>query len=229
MPPLVWVPGLLCTASVFDDLARRLGGTVCDLPAANDWGRIAESVLSRLPDRCILAGLSMGGYLGFEIHRRAPGRIAAMVLIDSSARPDPEEAKARRAKLSVLGRDSGIDAVAEALIPALLGAASHADARLTGLVRAMARDVGAQTFAAHQEALMQRPDSRPDLPGITVPVLAITGADDAITPPRLGREIADLVPRGTHVEIPDAGHLTPIEAPEAVAEAISPFLARLAA
>lgn len=195
--PIVWLPGLPCTGAVFGPLTDRFGGTVFDLPTGSGWGRIADGLAARLPERCVLAGLSMGGCLALELRRRVPERIAALVMIDTSARADGEEAKARRAALSAMGRGKGIGAVAAALTPALPGPRAQGNPALAGLVRDMARTIGAETFATHQAALTQRPDSRPDLPGVAVPVLAVTGARDAITPRALGREIAAGVPDGT--------------------------------
>lgn len=226
MAPIAYIPGLLCTPAVFDDLRAAVGAEAAVLapPALDDFDDLAEALLVEMPDDCVLAGLSMGAYLALDMARRAPTRVAGLVLMGASARADDPNVRARRAKASAWARKAGIDALADSLVPALLGPAARRDAGMADTVRAMARAVGVETFAKHQAALAGRPDNRAALAGLDCPVLAIAGSEDALTPPEVGREIAAGVPDGRFVEIPGAGHLAPLEAPRAVAEAVRPFL-----
>jgi pimeloyl-ACP methyl ester carboxylesterase len=98
----------------------------------------------------------------------------------------------------------------------------HHDAALKQLVRAMAEDTGVEAFLRQQQAIMGRPDSRPDLGAIKCPTLVLVGDDDQATPPELSREIAAAVPGSRLIVIADSGHLSTLEQPERVTEALWP-------
>jgi pimeloyl-ACP methyl ester carboxylesterase len=88
----------------------------------------------------------------------------------------------------------------------------------------MMRDTGPDAFVRQQRAIMRRPDSRPMLPGIEIPTLVLVGEQDAITPPELAREMAEAVEWASLVVVPDCGHLSSLERPEAVTQALSAWL-----
>ena len=99
------------------------------------------------------------------------------------------------------------------------------DAALLAIARRMAADTGAETFLRQQRAIMGRPDSRPDLPAIRVPTLVGVGEEDSLTPPELAEEMAAGIPGARLVRIPDAGHLPPMEQPDAVTKLLREWLA----
>jgi pimeloyl-ACP methyl ester carboxylesterase len=165
---------------------------------------------------CVLAGLSMGGYVAFEILRRGPERVTRLALLDTQARADTEEARSRRG-LMQLAEKGEFKGVSPRLMPFFIHRDRLGDRELTGTVRAMAESVGRDGFLRQQAAIMARPDSRPDLPGIACPTLVLAGREDAVTPPERQHEMATAIPDATLVLLPRCGHLSPLERPEAVA------------
>ncbi|ODN71784.1 alpha/beta fold hydrolase [Methylobrevis pamukkalensis] len=226
--PVVLVPGLNCTGALFAAQTARLAPSrqvlVADHTRDDTLAGLAESVLSAAPERFALAGLSMGGYLAFEILRRAPERVTRLMLLDTSARADTEEATERRRRLIALTRKGGFAEIPGLQMPTLLGQRALADPDTVALVRAMAMEIGPDAFIRQQSAILGRPDSRPDLAGIACPVLVVAGAEDQITPPDIAREMADGLPDARLEIVGGAGHLSTIEAPERLADLLEAFL-----
>jgi pimeloyl-ACP methyl ester carboxylesterase len=227
--PLVLVPGLLCSARLYTPQVEGLwpGGpvTVADHRRDADVAAIAARILAAAPPRFALGGLSMGGYIAFAMLRQAPERIAKLVLLDTSSRPDTDEQKANRQKFIAMAEDGKLMDIVEMLAPKFLHRNHAGDERLRGIVRAMARETGVEAFVNQERAIMGRPDSRPLLGSIKCPTLVIVGDGDELTPPDLAREIAAGIPGARLTIVPDCGHLSTIEKPEAVNHAMAEFIA----
>ncbi|MDA0226091.1 MAG: alpha/beta fold hydrolase, partial [Proteobacteria bacterium] len=185
---------------------------------------MASSVLIEAPETFALAGLSMGGYVALEIMRQAPERVARLALIDTQARPDTDEATARRHALLRIAEGGRFDTVADRLMPLLLDAPRIDDPILTALVRSMAHAVGAEAFARQQRAIIGRADSRPGLSAIACPTLVLCGAHDLLTPVDRHEEMAQAIRGAAFVVIPACGHMAPIERPREVARAFQAWL-----
>jgi pimeloyl-ACP methyl ester carboxylesterase len=227
--PLILLPGLLCSAALWrpqiealDDIAAPV---VADLRHDDSLAGMAARVLAGAPERFALAGLSMGGYLAQEIMRTAPERVTRLALLDTSARADDPSRTAEREALLDEARGGGFEGVIAKLLPHLI----HPD-RLSGdpalceAVLSMAREIGPDAFLRQMAAIMGRPDSRPGLPDIACPTLVLCGAQDARTPPAAHEEIASLIPGAKLVMVPDCGHLSTMERPEAVNAALRDWL-----
>ncbi len=226
---LLFLPGLLCDARLFRDqveaLSPRIRCVVADLTHDDRLGAMADRALALLPDAAPAAvcGLSMGGYVAFEMLRRAPQRVSRLALMDTSARPDtPEQLRRRRALLS-LSESGMFRGVTPRLLPQLLHPGRIAGP-LGPEVIAMAERVGRPAFHRQQRAIMHRPDSRPDLARIAVPTLVAVGEADALTPPDRAEEMAAGIPGARLAVIPAAGHLPPMETPEAVTALLAAWL-----
>lgn len=226
--PLYLLPGLLCDEALWAHQINNLSDiadcTVADLTQADSMEALAETVLAQAPERFALAGLSMGGYVAFEILRRAPERVIRLCLVDTSARPDTVEQRQRREamlKLARIGKFRGMS-------PRLLATQVHPDhvavPEIGGVVLAMTERVGRDAFCRQQAAILSRPDSRSGLAAITVPTLVIVGADDAQTPPDRSQEIAAAVRGASLHVIPRCGHLAPLEQPERVTRLMREWL-----
>ncbi len=227
--PLLLFPGLLCDARLWQDQMDALGDVaecrVADLTLDADLGSMALRVLADAPPRFALAGLSMGGYAALEVMRRAPERVTHLALFDTSARPDtPEQARKRRG-LMALTRSGQFKGVTPRLLPSLLHP-DQVDGPLGHDVREMAERVGREAFLRQQQAILQRPDSRPMLPGIAVPALVAVGEHDILTPPELAEEMAGAIPGAELARIPGAAHLPTMEQPEVVNALFRRWLAR---
>jgi len=224
------IPGLLGSARLYapqlPELWRCGPVTVADHTRDDSCGAIVRRMLASAPPRFALVGLSMGGYLCFEVMRQAPGRVARLALLDTSARPDtPEQSAARRAQLAQAAA-GGFAAVVESQFERLVHPARRADAALRETNRLMAGDVGVDAFARQQAALIARPDSRPTLATIDCPTLVLVGAEDQLTPPERAQEIADGIRGAQLVTVPDCGHLSTLEQPHAVTRALLGWLGR---
>ncbi|MBI0537959.1 alpha/beta fold hydrolase [Roseomonas sp. KE2513] len=227
-PPLILLPGLLCDTRLWRDqvagLADLAEPVVADLTLDSSLGEMAARVLSLVPGRFALAGLSMGGYVALEIMRRAGARVERLALFDTSARADTEEAARQRRGLMSLTRRGAFRGVTPRLLPRLLHPA-HLEAPLAAEVMEMAERVGRDAFLRQQEAILGRPDSRGDLAGIAVPTLVAAGEADVLTPPELAREIAAGIAGAALHLLPGCGHLPSMEAPEAVTALLRDWLA----
>ncbi len=226
--PIVLVPGLLCTQRLYvgqiPALERFGPVTVADHTRDDNMSGIAQRILSLAPPRFALAGLSMGGYVAFEVLRQAPERVVKLALLDTTARPDvPEQTEQRRRQIE-MARTGRFDGIAELLFPRFVAAARHTDRALEDIVRTMARDTGAEAFVRQQTAIMHRADSRPMLAAIGCPTLVLVGEQDALTPPDRAAEMAAAIPDVRRVVVPDCGHLSALEQPETVTRALVSFL-----
>jgi pimeloyl-ACP methyl ester carboxylesterase len=217
---LVLVPGLLCTKALWAPQMAVLGDaanmTVADHTRHESMEAIARSILADAPERFALAGLSMGGYIACEIVRQAPHRVTKLALLDTGARADAPERREQRLSLIALAEREGTMKAQEALLPVLIHKARLTDRALVDTVLQMGADTGTAAFKRQQTALMQRSDNRPLLPSIKCPTLVIVGREDALTPPALAEEIAAGIPGARLEMIPDCGHLSTLERPDAV-------------
>ena len=224
MNPVVLVPGLLCSSEIFAAQIPALWSlgpvTVASTLEGETIENAAASILRDAPPRFALAGISMGGYLSLEIMRQAPSRVLKLALIDTSARPNTVEQT--RARLQALARaKTGFMAVALLTLTGLLHPSRRADLDILNINLRMARSVGLEGYERQTRIAMSRPDSRPFLGAIEVPTLVLVGDCDPLTPLDHSQEIASAV-RGAKLNVvPDSGHLSPIEQPGHVSEALA--------
>jgi pimeloyl-ACP methyl ester carboxylesterase len=226
--PIVLVPGLLTSPRLFAEQLPalwRLGPVTIAATTHDDtMAAMAGRVLAAAPPRFALAGLSMGGYVAFEIARRAPDRLARLALLDTSARPDrPEQTERRNAQIALV-RAGRLGEVVDQQFPLLFHPSRQGDPAARALARLMADETGPDGFVRQQRAIIGRPDSRPGLAAIACPTLVLVGEDDVLTPPPLSSEIAAGVPGARLVQVPGSGHLSPLDQPERVTEALMEWL-----
>jgi 3-oxoadipate enol-lactonase len=190
--------------------------------AADVAGLIAAATPTR---NAYVMGLSMGGYIALSLASRHPERIAGLILADTRA--DADDAAARSARLDAVSAlaSGGRTTYLSRLLPRLVGPSAPAEVR--DELAACAERQPTQAFIDALRALADRPDRRADLAGIAVPTLVIVGSDDIVTPPAAARELARGITRAQLIEIPAAGHLTALERPALVADAVAGFLDHL--
>lgn len=170
----------------------------------------------------VLAGLSMGGYIAMQFALRYPARLRGLVLADTRAAADTDEARAGRRKTAERVIAEGPAFVAETMIPKLF--AAETIARSPALVAQyceLITKTDPRTVAAAALALGSRPDVTKELEQIHVPTLCIAGSEDAISPAKEMIAWSAELPRGRFVEIPGAGHMSPVEQPESFAAAVN--------
>lgn len=175
-------------------------------------------------ESAVLCGLSMGGYIAFEFLRRWPDRVRGLILMDTRAEADSAQGRAGREAQMTLARDQGAGAVAEAMLPKLV--AADAAPAVRERVRAMIAATPVAGVVGALTAMRDRADSTVLLPELgRMPVLVVTGAEDAIIPPAEARRLADAIPGAEFREVAGAGHLPCLEQPEATTRVLREFLA----
>ncbi|MEU1466875.1 alpha/beta hydrolase [Streptomyces sp. NPDC005761] len=245
-PPVVLVHGHPFNRSMWQPQATALVAAgyrviVPDLRGYGESGVVAgrtlfaqfaddiAALLDRLGlARAVVGGVSMGGQIAMEFHRSHPGRVAALVLADTSPVAETEEGKAFRNRLADRLLAEGMDGYANEVIDKML-----APYNVTGLpdvaahVTGMMRMTDPQGAAAALRGRAERPDYRDSLAGAGVPVLVVVGADDVYTPVSEARALHGLIPDAELVVVEGAGHLPGLERPEPFSDAVVTFLARV--
>jgi 3-oxoadipate enol-lactonase len=186
----------------------------------------AERALAAMDEagvgRAVVCGLSFGGYVAFELWRRARDRVGGFVLANTRAVGDTDEAAAGRRALAERLRSEG-NVLADDPPPLL---AEDAPEELVDRVRGWIRDQPAEAIAAALLGMAVRPDSTPDLATIDVPTLVITSTSDRLIPSEISAEMARSIPGARLETLDGAGHLTNVEAPEAFDALLFDHLAR---
>lgn len=191
-------------------------------PSLEDAARDVVALLDKLElDQVVLGGCSMGGYLTMAVLRSAPSRVAGVVLIDTKASADADEARAGRLAMAERVESEGVGFVPDAMLPVLVGSTSRsARPDVVERVRSLVLDQPAAGVAWAQRAMAARPDSTETLRELDVPALVIVGEEDEVTKIEEAHAMVSALPFATLEVIPEAGHLSPVEAPALVAEAI---------
>jgi len=231
-PAVVLLPGLGCDERLWQPVGERLRSRFTVIHPRT-WGGTslpeAAAELAALLDqaaggRAAVAGLSMGGYLAFELLRQTPEKIWAAALVDTTAFPDDEARAAKRRQVLRLIRDGRFPEVLRAFAESVLADGRSAGSATFDLVLAMGQAVGAEAFAAGVGAILRRGEYADVLRLLRVPTLFLCGEADALTPPEAARRMAAEVPGARVRIVPGAGHLTPLEKPEETAKILESFL-----
>ena len=240
-PPLVLVHPFPLDPSALAPLAERLGPEVqvlrpglpgfggvvrASAPSIDGFADHVAAAVRGLPGRrAVVGGVSMGGYVALSVAARRPDLVAGLVLIDTKAQADDDAARGGRERAIAAIEAGRTGEVLDDLLPRLVAADATPAARAEIRAIADAQDPGALIDVL--AAMRDRPDRTRALPEITAPALVVVGAEDVVTPPEVARMLAAGIPNATCEEVAGAGHLTPLEAPDALAALIRTFLARL--
>ncbi|MEU3624197.1 alpha/beta hydrolase [Amycolatopsis coloradensis] len=188
-------------------------------PDLDDAARDVVALLDRLElDKVVLGGCSMGGYLTMAVLRVAPERVGGLVFIDTKATADTPEAAQTRHDLAARVEVEGTGWLPETLTPGLL--AEKAAPEVSERLRELITTQPPSGIAWAARAMAARPDSAGTLRSANVPALVVVGEEDRLTPLDAANTLVETLPDATLVVLPEAGHLTPLEDPAGVVEAI---------
>ncbi len=229
----MWNPVRSALSEVADVITpdqRGLGEAVLPEEQA-ELDAVADDVLALLDSRgiesAVVGGCSMGGYVAMALLRKAPHRVSGLLLIDTRPDADDDERTATRLAMAERVERDGVDWLPDTVLPGLLATGTpDVNPELASRLRVVIAEQPPAGVAWAQRAMAARRDSMDVLRGYDGPALVVVGERDAICPPELARELTALLPAGELVELPGCGHLSPVEAPDEVAAAITDWLAR---
>jgi pimeloyl-ACP methyl ester carboxylesterase len=227
MTPLVLIPGMMCDARMWGGIDAGLGVT-CEhhLPTQADRiSDIADSLLQKAPPRFALAGLSLGGIVAMEVLRQAPDRVERLALLDTNPRAESPEVKARRGPQIARALSGDLAGVMRDEMKPNYLASGPGQPAILDLCMDMALSLGAEVFARQSRALRDRPDQQATLASFNGPALILMGSDDRICPRDRHELMHALMPQSLFHIVPGAGHLPPLERPDATATALREWLA----
>lgn len=200
-------------------------GTVTMQQFAADLDSLLDVL--NIPEPVTLCGLSMGGYIAFQFVQQYRDRLQSLILCDTRAAADAPEAAQARLELAEAVLAEGPEPVVEAMLPKLFAESTVKDQpSVVEQVRNMIATTEPAGIAAALRGMAERPDSTGLLAMLDLPVLLLCGEEDRLTTPEVMRGMAEKIPDSTFAEIPNAGHMAPMENPEAVNRIIREFLDR---
>ena len=227
--PLLLLPGTLNDAEIWRaqiDALTLADIRVADFTTQTSIAAMADDAIGLMPHGAfMLAGFSLGGYVAFEVLRRAGDRVRGLALVHTQARPESLESRPRREKMMALAR-SDFPRLTEALLQFMLPPARLGEATLVASIRSMMSRVGAAAFVRQSQAVMDRADSRAALAAIACPTLIIGGMEDPVAPPELSEEMAAAIPGAQMHLLPATGHMGPMERPDEVTGLMRTWLER---
>ncbi|MSQ53423.1 MAG: alpha/beta fold hydrolase [Betaproteobacteria bacterium] len=224
MTPLVLLHGLSTTPEVWAEVRTERETLAPVLPARESMDAIAAALLEQLPPRFALAGFSLGGYVALAMLANAPQRIECLALVSTSAGADKPDASAYRERLIAMAQTGRYQAIDAKMAPLLMHPRRLDDAAIIELRERMAVAYGSARYVAHQRASSGRPDRHALLETFTGPALVAVGREDRITPLALSQEMARRLPAAELAVFEQCGHLSPVEAPEALGAALRRML-----
>ena len=229
--PMMWAPQFPLAERGWRIIVpelRGFGAGAGDPPTTSidDYAADIIDLLDALHvETAVITGLSMGGYIAMSMFRHAPRYFLAMVLADTKSPGDSPDAVTGRKKMQQLVRDKGQAAIADALLPNLVGDTTRRTRPdVIETLRALMTSNSVESIAGALTALMTRPDSTPTLSTIHCPVQILVGDEDALTPPPLSEQMHRDIPGSELVVIKGAGHMSNMEQPELFNAALARFL-----
>ena len=230
-PVLCLLPGLLCDASVwapqraaFEADYEVVTPSFFGFDSLEEMARFALELAGEGP--ISVAGHSMGGRVALEVFRLAPERVIRLALLDTGVHGAPPDEAARRQTLIDACRAEGMEALVREWLPPMVLPDRWSDRALMGPMEDMVRRASPDIYEGQVRALLNRPDATDYLPRLRCPTAVICGRQDAWSPYARHVEMAAAIPEAVLTAIEESGHMTTLERPEAVTEALRAWLAR---
>jgi pimeloyl-ACP methyl ester carboxylesterase len=229
--PLLLLSGLLCDETVWADIPERLGDvadvSIISFRGFSSISAMAEHVLAHAPEQFAVAGHSMGGRVALETLRSARPRICGIALLNTGVHTVRNGEPQSRSRLLRLAFEQGMSALAAEWLPPMMAGAGPRTAALMERLTAMVERSTPDSYAGQINALLNRPDALPILPMIDVPTLLLSGSEDTWSPVSQHETMRRRIPHATLFEVHGAGHMAPVERPDAVALALREWLASI--
>nr|WP_315383346.1 alpha/beta hydrolase [uncultured Sphingomonas sp.] len=229
-PTLVLLCGLLCDermwAPVRLALSPELDARIIAFAGFRTIEAMAAAVLAQVPGPLVVIGHSMGGRVALELVRQSGPRVVGLGLANTGIHPPAPDEAARRQELVDRARSDGMEALADAWLPPMMGASGDRVAQLLPDLRAMVAANARESYEGQIAALLARPDAETPLRGYKAPLLLLAAEQDRWSPPAQHEAMRDLAPQGELHVLADAGHMLPVERPEAVAQVIGDWFRR---
>ena len=227
-PVLMLLPGLMCDAAVWAGQMAAFGADhevlIPSFFGLDSFDAMARAALALTDKPFALAGHSMGGRVAMHLTDLAPERVQRLALLDTGAHlPTPREVESRQVLLDIADA-KGVDALIQAWLPPMIAPHRQNDKVLWDAIATMQRRAGVDTYRGQVRALLNRPDGFAELERIKVPTAFITGRLDGWSPPEQHAEMQARVPGSTLTVIEDCGHMSTMEAPAAVNQALKQWL-----
>lgn len=231
--PLVLVPGLLCDARIWFDQRTAVAGVaeveIADHGTHDSLPAMARAILDNAPKYFAIAGHSMGGRVALEVLRAAPERVIGIALMDTGIHPLAKGKAGQhemegRFELLATARRHGMRAMAKLWVQGMVHPSRLKDAALINTILDMFAAKSPDIYAAQITALLNRPDASPLLKTIGCPTLILCGHEDTWAPVKRHQDMAAEIPGSTFIDLPNCGHMTTMERPQAVSEAMLAWL-----
>lgn len=230
-PPVVLLPALLCNAGLFihqiKTLEEDFDFIVPDLGLEKEISSCAKRILTQLPSSFVLGGISMGGYVAFEILRQAPERVKGLILMDTNASEDTQEKKKKRLEMIELAKTNGIEPLIKPSLIDILAPCHQQNEMINHILVHMARATGVEKYINEQHLIMSRKSAFSLLDKMTCPTLVLTGDQDALSPIEEMEKLAKKIPYSLFAIIENAGHLPCLEKPSAINGVLKTFIKQI--
>ena len=225
---IVLVPGYMLDDDLWADVAEALArvGSLSHADLSHDATieEMASRLLEQAPERFVLIGFSMGGYVAREVVRRAPTRVMGLILIATSSQGDTEVQAQRKATVARAPSSSKFGGLSRGAILSSLGTA-HADEPLIARIRAMSIRLGGDVFK--RQSNLVRTGDTDQLGSIGCPTLVVAAADDRLRSLDEAMELHAGIPGSALAVIQNTGHMIPLEVPGELLDVILPWLSAL--
>lgn len=223
---IMFLPALLCDSRLYSHAISRFSADakviVPNISQGENLSAMAADILKSAPARFALVGNSMGGYLALEIVAQAGDRVSHLALVGTNAHADLPEAREKRQQAIRLAEGGKFEQFVDSYVEGAL--AAHHRTEFAQVVRTMARGLGADALIRQQKAIMARVDHMALLTDLDIPSLVMFGREDGLSSRNHQEEMAKRLRRGRFYEVPECGHLVPLEAPEQFSAALHALL-----
>jgi len=229
--PLLLLSGLLCDETIWADIPHRLkdvaNARALSFAGFTSISAMAEHVLVVAPERFAVAGHSMGGRVALEVLRLAPQRVTRLALLNTGAHAVRDGEPQSRGRLLRLAYEHGMAALAAEWLPPMMAGGAARAVELMPRLMSMVERYTPDSYAGQVNAMLNRPDALSVLSTIAVPTLLLSGSEDPWSPVSQHQTMRRRIPHATLFEIHGAGHMAPVERPDAVAVALREWLAKI--